>query len=91
MIDRQMGYKMKILSALIVFISMYTTVAIAGVNEDFFKAAGAGNLPEATNLFAKGADVNSKMGNNGYTALILASLHGHKDIVGIAPVYKYLN
>ena len=60
--------------------SLWATVAIAGVNEDFLEAAARGDLPSVKSFFAKGADVNAKAYRGG-TELIFASENGHKDVV----------
>ena len=55
-------------------------VAIAEVNEDFFEAAKRGDLPAVERFIANGADVNVKT-TDGITALMIASLNGHKEVV----------
>lgn len=62
---------------MIVFFALWVTVAIAGVNEDLYKATERGELSDVKSSIAKGADVNSKM-SGGITALMIASQKGYK-------------
>ncbi len=84
MISGQTGYKARILAALIVVCALWATVAIAGVNEDFFEAAKRGDLPAVKRFIANGINVNAKA-NDGTTALMYALMYasreGHKQIV----------
>lgn len=59
---------------------LLASTAIAGVNEDFLKAAYYGDLSAVESFIAKGADVNAKR-NDGWTALHIASSFGYKEIV----------
>ena len=50
------------------------------LSSQFIDAAEKGNLAEVENLLDKGADINTK-GALGLTALMVASLEGHKEVV----------
>lgn len=80
MISEKTGYPAKALAVWMVILALWATTAIAGMNEDFFNAAGKGDLSVLKRLIAKGAEVNAK-GADGVTALILASQNGHKEAV----------
>jgi hypothetical protein len=54
--------------------------ASAGMNEYLMKVAFRGDLPEVKLLLAAGAAVNAK-DEKGRTALILASMQGHREVV----------
>jgi hypothetical protein len=68
--------KITLLMAVLMF---WTTVAIAGVNEDLVEASKRGDLPEVKRLLDKGADVNAK-DKFGRTALMFSSKGGHQEI-----------
>ena len=59
--------KVKMAASLLVVATLWTTAAIAEVNEDLIEAAQGGDLVEVNRLLDKGADVNAK-DNNGKTA-----------------------
>jgi Ankyrin repeats (many copies) len=71
--------KSGLMALLMAIVSLWATMAIAGLNEDLFAAAVCGDLPKVERLIAAGADVNAK-DKNGRTALMLASQRGHKEV-----------
>ncbi|MEJ2226083.1 MAG: ankyrin repeat domain-containing protein [Syntrophobacterales bacterium] len=84
--------KVGMITALMAIITLWATLAIAGVNEDLVSASIRGNLPEVKRLLDKGADVNAKieLGGStgtpqlgGYTALMGASFSGNREIVAL--------
>ena len=52
------------------------------IDKDFLEAVKCGNFPEVKSLLGKGADVNAR-GDDSSTALMVASAHGHRDVVGL--------
>jgi ankyrin repeat protein len=72
--------KSGLMALLMAIVSLWATLAIAGVNEDLFAAAMSGDLPKVERLIAAGANVNAKDNNSG-TALIWASARGHEGVV----------
>jgi len=72
--------RVRMTTLMIVVMALWTTVALAGVNEDLYNAAKYGDLPEVKRLLVEGAKVNAS-DKDGVTALILASLMGHREIV----------
>jgi ankyrin repeat protein len=73
--------KASMMALLMTGVSLWATVAIAGVNEDLINAAGHDDLPEVKRLLAKGADINAKVSLIGITALIGASYKGQREVV----------
>lgn len=51
------------------------------INEDMIKAAQGGDIATVTSCIQKGANVNAKLGNSGFTALMLSAGEGHTEIV----------
>ena len=51
------------------------------LNEDMIKAAYKGDIATVKALLAKGAEVNAKLKDSGWTALMLAASEGHTEIV----------
>ncbi len=81
MVSGQAGYKAKILAVLMVVFVSWATAAIAGADQGFFEAAESGDLSAVEGFIANGADVNTQMDGIGLTALMLASVNGHNEIV----------
>jgi hypothetical protein len=54
------GFKVRPATSRIAILALLATVALAVVNEDLFKAAERGDLPEVKRLLTRGADVNIK-------------------------------
>jgi uncharacterized protein len=81
MVSGQSGRKPRMLMALMVVATLWASVAIAGVDEDFVGAAGRGDLTAVKSSMAKGADVNARATVFSATALMLASQNGHKEVV----------
>jgi len=52
------------------------------IDKDFLEAVKGGNFPEVKSLLSKGADVNARADDSS-TALMVASAHGHRDVVGL--------
>jgi len=82
MVSGQTGCKMGRVILLMVVATMWVTVALAEENEGFLEAVKRGDLPSVKVFVAKGADVNAK-GNDGQTALRVASYSGRKEIVQV--------
>jgi hypothetical protein len=53
---------------IIAVIVLWSTMAIAGMNENLIEASSRGDLPEVKSLLAKGAEVNARTITDGYTA-----------------------
>lgn len=51
------------------------------VNDQIIKAVHRGDIATVKSLLAKGADVNAKMDESGWTALMLAAGEGHTELV----------
>jgi ankyrin repeat protein len=51
------------------------------INEELLNACKDGNLKKVKQLLEKGADVNAREYEYGWTALMLAALNGHKEVV----------
>ena len=74
--------KASLMVLLMAMIALWTTFAIAGVNEDLITAIEfGGDLPKVKQALAKGADVNFKFGFVGFTPLMSASQWGHQEIM----------
>jgi hypothetical protein len=71
--------KAGMMALLMAVTALWTSGAYAGLNENLFEAAYRGDLPEVKPLLAKGAEVNAK-NKHGRTALMLASMRGHREI-----------
>jgi len=57
------------------------TFSFADINDDFTNAAMVGNLPQVKSLLDQGADVKARHPQLGKTALSLAVMNGHADVV----------
>jgi ankyrin repeat protein len=53
----------------------------ADLDEDMIKAAYRGDITMVKDCLAKGADINAKMEDSGWTALMLAASEGHVDLL----------
>jgi ankyrin repeat protein len=71
--------KMRMISAVMAVLALWATI-VQGGGYDLSYAAYYGGLPEVKQLLAAGADVNAP-DKNGITALMAASLEGHREIV----------
>jgi uncharacterized protein len=74
------GCKLSMLASLLAVLALSTTIAFAGINDDLIAAAREGDLPEVKRLLARGAEVNAK-NEYGKTALMLATIMGHRKVV----------
>ncbi len=77
---RQLLISITILIPFVFAGAIFAGAADEELNADLIKAAFSGNLPEVERLLGKGADVNAKR-DNGITALMGASIEGHREIV----------
>ena len=73
--------RMSITAAVIAVLALWTNVA-RGEGHDLGYAAYYGDLCEVERLLAAGANVNAK-DRNGITALMAASLEGHREVVAL--------
>ncbi len=80
MILGQAGYRTRMLMPVMIVFALWATVSIAGVNEDFIKAAQKGDLPAVKSFIVNGANVDKK-DEYGQTALMAASQAGQIEIV----------
>ena len=72
--------KLGITLLVVALTALWGAVAFAAVNEDLIEGAKGGKLPVVQRLITKGADVNA-MDGEGATALMYASLNGHRGVV----------
>jgi hypothetical protein len=79
MIAIQAGYKARMPAALMVVFALWTTFAIAGLNEDFLEAEKRILLPAIKGFIGNGADVNAK-DNHGQTTLMFDIKRGRAAI-----------
>ena len=73
--------KAGVMASLMAFVVLWATIAIAGVNEDLYRASRRGDMPEVQRLITKGANVNAKTKYG--TALMIASKLGHREVVQV--------
>ena len=74
-------FRLQLSLALSLVVSLLSFSAHAGMNEDLLQAAREGNISQVTELIRKGADVNAKDDEYGFTSLIKAAANGHTNIV----------
>jgi ankyrin repeat protein len=70
-----------IIFVLVFFLLLPLNVHSEDINEDMIKAAQRGNMATVKSCIEKGANVNAKLGDSGFTALMLAAGEGHTEMV----------
>ena len=70
-----------IIFVLVFFLLIPPSVYSESINEEMIKAANANDLATVKSCIQKGASVNAKLGDSGFTALMLAAGEGYTEMV----------
>ena len=78
---RRIGHPTRMILVLLLALLIPLTGYTDDLNEDMIKAAFKGDIATVKALLAKGAEINAKLKDSGWTALMLAASEGHTEIV----------